>query len=158
MRRNLGKGLAAGLIAGLGATYLMTRFQEKMMKLMGEEQSDESATTKAAEKISHGLLHRELTDSQKQKAGNTVHYIFGTAVGGAYGAATEFAPRIRTDLGLPFGSGLFLGADEIAVPAAGLSKPPQKVPVKVHAYGLASHLVYGLALESLRRGLRAAIA
>jgi len=54
----------------------------------------------------------------------------------------------------PYGAAIFVGADEIAVPAFGLSKPPREYPASAHIYGLASHFVYGLNLEMARRSIR----
>jgi uncharacterized membrane protein YagU involved in acid resistance len=53
-----------------------------------------------------------------------------------------------------FGTGLFVAADEVAVPALGLSKSPREYPLSTHLYGLASHLVYGFTAEYVRRGVR----
>ena len=36
-------------------------------------------------------------------------------------------------------------------------EPPQDYPTSVHAEALASHLVYGLATEGVRRAIRAAL-
>jgi putative membrane protein len=49
---------------------------------------------------------------------------------------------------------VWLGADEIGVPALGLSGPPTQYPLSVHLYALASHLVYGFTTELVRRTLR----
>jgi len=35
-----------------------------------------------------------------------------------------------------------------------LWKPPKEYPASTHLYGLASHRVYGLRLEMVRRGVR----
>ena len=48
-------------------------------------------------------------------------------------------------------------ADELAVPAAGLSKPPKEIPLTTHVYALASHLVYGWITETVRRAVRRAL-
>jgi len=62
-----------------------------------------------------------------------------------------------------FPAGLFLGAalfgiaDEVAVPALGLSGKPSEFPLSSHLYGLASHLVYGVTTEITRRAMRAAL-
>src|ERR1700678_440275 len=42
-------------------------------------------------------------------------------------------------------------ADEIAVPALKLSKPPTDYPVSTHASALAAHLVYGISTALLCR-------
>jgi hypothetical protein len=40
--------------------------------------------------------------------------------------------------------------DEVAVPAAGLAPAPGDTSLITHAYGAASHLVYGWVLEGVR--------
>jgi uncharacterized membrane protein YagU involved in acid resistance len=72
-----------------------------------------------------------------------VHYAFGAATGGLYGAVAEFAPEVTTAADLPFGAAFWLVADEIAVPLLGLSKGPKEYPVSARlcagvAFGLCS--------------------
>jgi len=43
------------------------------------------------------------------------------------------------------------------VPLLGLSKAPTAYPVSTHVYALASHFVYGITTEVVRRGLRRTI-
>lgn len=176
------KGLAAGLIGGLAASWTMNRFQDVWVKLsegnekspggqrfsqqeMGiwntvqqqssEEQDD--TTVRTASAISEGIFDHKLTRSEKKIAGPAVHYALGTAVGGLYGAAAELAPNVTAGAGLPFGAAFWLVVDETAVPVLGLSKPPTDYPVSTHVYALASHLVYGLTAELVRRTLRRAL-
>jgi hypothetical protein len=56
-------------------------------------------------------------------------------------------------LGLPFGTAVWLAADEGVVPALGLSQESDKYPLSTHAYALASHLVYGLTTELMLKVL-----
>jgi uncharacterized membrane protein YagU involved in acid resistance len=58
---------------------------------------------------------------------------------------------------MTFGAALFVAADEIVVPALGLSPQPTESSISSHLYGLAAHLVYGVTTEVVRRGLRAAL-
>jgi hypothetical protein len=177
---NLWKGLAAGLVGGLVASWTMNRFQDVWSKLAaefgpteeqssardgngesqqargGEEQTDD-ATVKAASAISEGIFDHELTKSEKRIAGPTVHYAFGTSVGGLYGAVAELAPETTAGAGLPFGAAFWLLADETAVPLLGLSKGPTEYPLSTHVYALASHFVYGLTAEAVRRAVRSAL-
>ncbi len=118
----------------------------------GEEQTD--ATVKAASAISEGLFDHELTKGEKKIAGPAVHYAFGTAVGGLYGAVAELAPEVSAGAGLPFGVVFWLVADETAVPLLGFSKGPTEHPLSTHAYALASHFVYGLTTDVVRRAMR----
>jgi hypothetical protein len=174
------KGLAAGLVGGLVASWTMNRFQDVWSKLAeefgpSEEQSSarddgggesqraqgggeqDDATVKAASAISEGILDHKLTKSEKRIAGPAVHYAFGTTVGGLYGAAAELAPEVTAGAGLPFGAAFWLAADETAVPLLGLSKGPTEYPIGTHVYALASHFVYGLTTEAVRRAVRSAL-
>jgi hypothetical protein len=116
-------------------------------------EASEDATMKAANRISRALLQQELTRQEKEKLGPIVHYIFGTAMGGFYGMLVELRSNMTAGFGSAFAMGLFLIADEIAVPAMGLSRPASEAPLSSHLYGLASHLVYGITTEGVRRGI-----
>jgi len=86
----------------------------------------------------------------------THNYSFGTLQGGVYGGVREMTGNSGLILpALIFGSTLFVVADEVAVPAFGFSGKPIEFPLSSHLYGLASHLVYGVSVEIVRRGLRA---
>lgn len=121
----------------------------------GEEQ--EPATVKAAEAISEGVFGHELTKREKPLAGEAVHYAMGGASGAIYGTLAELVPPVTTGAGVPFGAAVWLVADEAAVPALGLSKSPTEYPLSVHVYALASHLVFGLATDTVRRAVRRAL-
>lgn len=150
------KGLAAGALGGLVGAYAMNQFQSlwsSASKAVSDESQkrepkddSEDATVKVARAISERLFGHELTDSEKKWAGPVVHYSFGTAVGVLYGALTQTVPASRAGRGAAFGAGVWLAADEIGVPAAGLSKPTSKVPASSHISALAAHLVTALLL------------
>lgn len=175
-RRELWKGLVAGTAAGLVGTIAMTQFQNlwskasEKIKQNGNARENsgndstkpesDNATMKAAGKVAEITGHK-LSHEQKKKAGPIVHYAFGTGMGTLYGTMMEFAPReFRKHAllsGIGFGGALFTGADEIAVPALGLSGKPGESPISSHLYALASHLVYGLTTGAVRKGIRAAL-
>jgi uncharacterized membrane protein YagU involved in acid resistance len=104
--------------------------------------------------ISEKVLGRKLAKDQKKFAGNAVHYTTGGASGAVYGVAAELAPEVTVGAGLPFGTAVWLAIDEGAVPLLGLSKGPTEYPLSTHVYALASHFVYGLTTEVVRRVLR----
>jgi hypothetical protein len=170
------KGLVAGAAAGFVGTIAMTQFQNAWRKMSekgpsgdskgggsGElsrrdqhSKQNETATMKAAGKLAR-LAGQELTREQRGTASPFIHYGFGTAMGALYGVATEATPRsVRRQrfpfLGGIFGSAVFLGADEIAVPAAGLSQ--SSTSPSRHLYSWLSHLVYGVTAEFVRRQIR----
>lgn len=179
------KGLAAGLVGGLVASWTMNRFQAMLSKQIhgiekghgaqsiqqgapeeswqqeleveDGEKWDEDATERVAASIAEGIFDRQLNRREKEEAGTAVHYAFGITSGAFYGVAAELAPPVTIGAGLPFGVVFWLLADEIVTPALGLKKKPTDYPPSIHAYSLASHLVYALTAETVRRTLRNAI-
>lgn len=172
------KGLFAGLAGGLVASFVMNQFQQLWTKLQEsrkgarrhddqggqvqkseaqkrpEREQGESATQKAARKIFRTLLRREPDEQEKKRLGTLIHYGFGGATGAAYGAAVEIEPAVSAGAGAPFGAAVWALADEVAVPAAGLSKFPTEYPLSVHAQSFVTHLVYGAMTDGVRRMLR----
>jgi uncharacterized membrane protein YagU involved in acid resistance len=181
---NVWKGIVAGLAAGLVASWTMNQFQaawtrmsegfdkphgaQSMQPSEGpnpedtsdaiqspqEKEEQDDATVKTAKVISENIFGHKLTQSEKRPAGAAVHYAFGTATGGLYGAMAEVAPQVTAGAGLPFGAVFWAVADETAVPLLGLAKGPTEYPVSTHVYALASHLVYGVTAELSRRAVR----
>jgi uncharacterized membrane protein YagU involved in acid resistance len=111
-------------------------------------------TEKVAAAVSENVLDHTPTRSEKKAAAPVVHYVFGTAVGAAYGVAAESIPAVRTGFGSLFGVAVWLGAHVIAVPALGLSKPVTKSPASQEAGEFGAHIVYGTVSEGLRRAMR----
>jgi uncharacterized membrane protein YagU involved in acid resistance len=154
------KGAVAGLIGGLVASFVMSEFQALLSKLSEEEKKpkkkkeDEPANVKTAEAISENVFDHKLKKSEKEAAGEAVHYAMGATSGLIYGIASEVAPVTTVGLGLPFGAAVWLVADDVVVPALGLAKPATEYPISTHAYALSSHLVYGLTTELVRRTVR----
>jgi putative membrane protein len=180
---NVLKGALAGFISGLVASWTMNQFQAALSRIMegvekshgaqslkpegGEEgiremrrepqtdeEEQEDATEKLAEAISENIFNRHLKKDEKETAGAVVHYAFGAAMGGVYGIAAEVAPEVCSGLGLPFGAVFWMAADEVTVPLLGLAAKPSEYSLSTHAYALASHLVYGLTSEVVRKSVR----
>ncbi len=173
------RALAIGATAGLTATFIMGEYQalvaagekalEKKKKLAqgespwlvaheqvqkeqqaaGQEGSTEIVARKAAEAAGHPL-----TPEAKKQGGQVVHYTFGTLMGVAYCVGAEFLPFVSSGFGSVFGTALFVGADEFAIPALSLAPPPSETAASEHAEHWAAHLVYGTALELSRTLLR----
>ncbi|HEX8163041.1 MAG TPA: DUF1440 domain-containing protein [Pyrinomonadaceae bacterium] len=179
---DVAKGVVAGLVGGFVASLAMNQFQQlwqrlaegeerghgaqsmqqgsphrgagEMLRERGVDSEDDDAAERTASAIAVGVFDHELTESEKETAGTAVHYAFGAGTGALYGAAAELAPVLTAGAGLPLGAAVWLTADEGLVPLLGLSKTPTEYPVSTHAYSLASHLVYGLTVELVRRAVR----
>lgn len=156
------RGMLAGAAAGLLAAWVMNQFfvaWSKAQTALGgpakEPQPEaEDSTEKVADAIVCAMTGRHLSKEEKKKAGPVVHYAFGSLMGGAYGALAEYSRQSRRGFGTVFGTVLFVGADEIVVPALRLGKPPTEEPFSSQASHLAAHMVYGASVEMVRRGLR----
>jgi putative membrane protein len=159
------KGLLAGAAGGLLASFLMEQFQAAwsaasqamaQSKKRGGRKTDPT-TVKAANRVAEKLTGRKVPRDYKPLAGEAVHYGVGTASAAIYGVLAEVAPIVTVGDGVGFGTALWGLVDEVAVPAAGLSKPPREIPLTTHVYALASHLVYGWITETVRRAVRRAL-
>ncbi len=176
MRSRLWKGLVAGGVAGFAASLVMTGCQKVWSEASGvvknahggknnnpevkepTREEGEDATIKAATRL-FSLAGRNLSPEEKPKAGSVVHYLFGTTMGALYGAAIEYAPRQfrrfhPAFLGAGYGSALFVGAHEVAVPSLRLAGKPTEEPLSDHVREWALHLAYGISEEVVRRLLR----
>jgi hypothetical protein len=168
--------MVAGAAGGLAGSWAMNRFQalvwnpadpgnedagkEDRRRFDRQQASDPheteegDATVEAAERVSRRVLGRSLTEREQEVAGTVLHYAFGAAAGAFYGALGEIAPRARTGLGMPFGTSVWVTANEIAMPLLGLTKPPSAYPLPMHATAFGSHVVFGLTAELVRRSVR----
>ena len=153
MRTNRRPALPAaaltGALAGVAAAYAMTLFQKGLSSAGAAPtgSDDDPATVKAAQRVASLPIGR----SDKGQAGEAVHYAFGAVLGLIYGAGSALIPAVAAGRGMPYGIAVALLADEMAVPAAGLSGPPSRSPASTHVYSLASHVVFGAALDVTRR-------
>jgi uncharacterized membrane protein YagU involved in acid resistance len=171
--------VVTGVAAGIAATLIMDQFQklssagqkaaEKQIRLsqreseeaieLDQKQKDEEAaqqegsTEKVARKLAE-VAGKDLQQQDKQKAGQAVHYAFGTLMGAVYGVASELVPEVTTGGGTAYGTLLFLCADEVAVPAFQLAPSPTETSATDHLQHWAAHVVYGGSLELVRSLLR----
>jgi putative membrane protein len=182
---NVYKGVAAGVAGGLVASFVMNQFQAAWGKLLANEERshgaqslqqgspdhgigrelaergvddpDDDAASRTGNAVSELVFEHHLTKSEKEKAGVVAHYAFGVSSGAIYGAVAEVMPFATVCEGTAFGAAVWVIADEAVVPALGLSRKPTDYPPSIHVYSLASHLVYGLTTELVRRAVRRAM-
>ena len=167
------RGAAAGAIGGVVGSAAMVLFNHLLAATgFGEDDAgvhhqhhrddakpndtdgtiaDEPASRSAASDAAEAMAGRPLTEREKNIAGPLVHYAFGAAAGAIYGAAAARTPRITAGAGAPYGAAVFLTAGEVVVPLAGLARKPTAYPPERHVAALATHVVFGLTLEAVRR-------
>jgi uncharacterized membrane protein YagU involved in acid resistance len=113
----------------------------------------EPATYVAADLAAKTVTGHHLHPAKKPAASAAIHYAFGGAVGAIYGAAAARTPDVTAWGGVPFGATVWLMADEMGMPMAGLSEPPTEYPLRDHATTLVSHLIFGATTELVRRAI-----
>ena len=151
------RGALAGLLAGVVASFAMDRFQALAASLSPSDSDEEPATAKAADRIKQAAGGAPVTKAMQPLAGQLVHYAVGAGLGVAYGIASEFRPGLASGYGAPFGVGVAAVLDEGAVPAVGLGTAPWDSPASTHAFSLASHLVFGVVADLVRRQVRSTL-
>jgi Protein of unknown function (DUF1440) len=161
---NIWKSAAAGAAGGLAGALAMNQFQaaisavaRSMSKIQGktaheakQESGGDDATVKAANAISTTIFRHDLTGNEKKWAGPAVHYGLGTTLGAIYGALAPFE-RVRIGAGIGYGAAVWLTADELAVPLAGLAQPPSETRPSSHISAAAGHLVFGFVMHFTRK-------
>ena len=164
------RGALAGAIAGIIGTWAMSEAQRLWTLAVDgsapssaggrhdardwqERSEHHNSNELAAQTAARYVIGRPLTRGELRIAAPLVHYTFGAAMGAVYGAYAQRQKSRRT--GTAFGAAVWLGADEIAMPALGLSGSTADRPLEMHLQSFAAHMVYGAATELVRRPLQA---
>jgi putative membrane protein len=142
--RSLAKGMLAGLIGGLVATAAKT-FAEKIYPPRTHGEPDPLAI------LAEKLVGHELVGTQKTAAVETVHWGFGALTGAAYGALAEYYPQATAKDGAAFGMALTSLTHETELPALGLSADAHELTTRERTSEMATHVVYGVVTETVRR-------
>jgi putative membrane protein len=143
-KRSLWKGLLAGAIAGVVATVAKTLAEKYYPpRVHGEPEPSDVLVEK--------LAGNSLDSKSKAVASGALHWGFGVAAGAAYGALAEFYPAASSRGGATFGLTLLTLTHETALPALGLEEPLAEQSPREHASEAATHVVYGVVAERVRR-------
>jgi putative membrane protein len=145
--KSLMKGLIAGLIGGLVATAAKT-IAERIYPARTHGEPEPRAL------LAEKLAGHELTASEEMVAVETIHWGFGALTGAAYGALAEFYPAATAKDGAGFGMALASLTHEGALPAMELSAPPEEQTTRERTSEMASHAVFGVVTETVRRVVR----
>jgi putative membrane protein len=145
--KSLAKGLLAGLIGGLVATAAKS-FAERVFPPRTHGQL-EPPTVLAESMAGHSLVGGE-----KVTVEEAVHWGFGAMTGAAYGALAEYYPTATLKDGAGFGMALDSLTHESVLPAMGLSGEPVEQTFREKTSEMASHVVFGVVTETVRRFVR----
>lgn len=143
-------GLLAGVAAGVVASAAMAAFQSLASDVLDQDSGEDPATVKAADKVSEAVTGDAVPQPYREASGQLVHYVVGAVMGGIYGVLTEYRPEASAGFGSAYGVATAALLDEAAVPALDLAPDASETPPETHAYGIASHLIFGVVLEGVR--------
>ncbi len=144
------KGAIAGLVGGLLATAAKTA-AEKIYPPRTHGEPEPPAV--AAEKMGQPI--QETT--QKKVIEESIHWGFGALAGAAYGVMAELYPQVTAKGGATFGLALMTVTHEGTLPALGLSAALDKQEPRERRSEAATHVVYGVVCETVRKLVRKAL-
>lgn len=145
--KSLLKGMVAGLIGGLVATAAKS-LAEKMYPPRIHGEPEPPAV------LAERMAGHDLTPEQEQAAVEAIHWGFGALAGVAYGALAEYYPAATAKDGAGFGMALASLTHEGALPALGISAPPEEQSKRERTSEFASHALFGVVTETVRRVVR----
>jgi putative membrane protein len=145
--RSLAKGLLAGFIGGLVATAAKTLAERIYPPRTHGEPEPPVA-------MAENLTGHELVGTEREVAVETIHWGFGALTGAAYGALAEYYPAATAKDGAGFGMALSSLTHGTMLPAMGLSAEPEAQTARERSSEMASHVVYGVVTETVRRVVR----
>jgi uncharacterized membrane protein len=151
---DVAEGAAAGAVAGLAGAGVMEIFQTYSAVLFQPSGSKPPATEQAAQSAARLVAGARLRRADRPAGGAAVHYVTGALAGAAYGAFAEVTPGVTRWRGLAFGLACATLIDQIAVPLAGFARPAWRYTLRTHLYAFASHAVFGLVTEAVRKAVR----
>lgn len=160
-RQGTATALAVGVLGGFAATVAMSRFQiawkKNLDRTSGTQPSlrpNNPTDVEACRKIIRRLASISgvrISDATVQTCALLMHYGVGAGTGALYGLTRVMEPgphsRFHAMLvGAGVGTAMFLAADEIAAPMLGLKRGSL---MGSRAYGISSHVVYGVVLAEM---------
>jgi len=151
---DVAEGAAVGAVAGLAGSAVMEIFQTYSAARFQPSGSYPPATEQAAQTAIRFTPGVRLRRGDRPAAGAAVHYVTGALTGAAYGAFAEVQPGVTRWRGLAFGLACATLIDQIAVPLAGFARPAWRYTLRTHLYAYASHAVFGVVTEAVRKAVR----
>ena len=157
-RGGVGSDLIKGAIAGAVATFVMGKVTNYMYDredpearevedaARGGRSSYETAAEKAAD-----AAGRSLDRTEREQAGNAIHWALGIGAGAAYALFRRQVQGFGATAGTAFGTAFWAFIDEGLVPALGLTPGPTAFPWQTHARGLVGHLTFGTVTDGTLR-------
>ncbi len=147
---SIGKALVYGAIAGLVGAGIKT-----VCELIAPPRPPgvESPLGNVINAASVGVTGEPMSQSLKSFAEPALHFGFSAVSAAIYVVVSQRFPILRAGCGSLFGVLFWLGAHEIALPLCGFSPSPVQMSLWEQGDELVSHIVFGVTVELVRRGL-----
>jgi len=170
-RRGSG-GAVEGVVAGVLASWVKA-FSELRLQVVAERLLPPSTAQKrqvgadpgghpenmppavVVGRVAVALGHAGLTDEQRVRAQRVIHYSFGAGLGVAYTATANRCKGVSRGAGALAGIAIYAVTHGSVLPALGIQRPPWRLAPAAVAWEATSHLLFGMALEGVRRALGA---
>ena len=110
-------------------------------------------TDKLAGEICKALTGAPLAGAEVAPAGELIHYLMGAGLGAAYALLRRADPNVGAGRGVAFGLGVWAIVEELGLAVLQLKSPPWEVEPAEHAFAAASHVVFGLSLDTALNAL-----
>ncbi len=145
-----GKAIVIGLIAGLVASGVKT-----ICELISPPRlpGDLSPLGKMIDYASVVATGEPMAESARKLTEPFVHFGFGAAAAAVYVVVSERFPILRAGCGSLFGVLFWLSVHEILLPLAGFSASPAMMTFREQGNEFVSHIIFGVTVELVRRGL-----
>jgi putative membrane protein len=171
MRPNeLNVACAQGVVAGLVASWVKALTEPPLQAAAegilpptpGQKQEvgadptgrpDHMPPAVLAGRVAVALRHRGLSTPQRLQVQRVIHYGFGAGLGVAYTAAASRWDGASRGGGALAGLATYAGTHGSLLPALGIQRPPWRLSPAAVAWESTSHVVFGAALEAVRRAL-----
>ena len=106
-----------------------------------------------ADRVARAFGHGGLTAPERVRVQRVIHYGFGAGLGVAYSVVARRWPAASRGRGTLAGLGIYAGTHGSVLPALGIQLPPWRLAPAAVAWESISHVVWGTALEAVRRAL-----
>ena len=161
---DVAKGLLVGVLAAWVKALSEPRLQsvaESLLPPTAAQKQDVGADPSGhpenmppaviAGRVASKLAHVRLTDEQRLRAQRVIHYSTGAGLGIAYSAAAMRWPAARAGAGAVAGLAIYAGTHGSALPALRIQRPPWRLAPAAVVWEATSHVIFGAALETVRR-------
>jgi len=159
-----------GIIVGLGASWIKALTEPRLQSIVerilppSPAQKREVGADPAgrpenmppafvANRAAVALGLGELTVDQRLRAQEAIHYGFGAGLGIAYSAAARRWRVVSAGRGALAGLAIYAGTHASVLPALGIQRPPWRLAPAAVVWESMSHVVFGAALDALRRAV-----